>query len=50
MEFRRNYLSWLVRNGGGPILKYTRDRGDDTGAAVWKLIEEKVGELERIGY
>jgi hypothetical protein len=26
------------------------DKGDDAGAVMWKLIEKKIGELERIGY
>ena len=27
-----------------------REKGDEAEAAVWKQIEEKIGELERIGY
>ena len=27
-----------------------REKGDDAGAVIWKQIEEKIGELERIGY
>jgi len=30
--------------------KDLRDKGDDAGAAVWKQVEEKIGELKRSGY
>jgi hypothetical protein len=27
-----------------------RDKGDNAGTAMWKRVEEKIGELRRLGY